>query len=317
MNTPVTLSQSQLMQLRQSYCSSVESGLSVLKASGPEIDTYLQGQITQDVNRLSETQGVYSAVLTPQGKPVSGLYLFKAEQQERILLVPHAAAEACVARLRRFSIGYQLRIGMVDSLQVLTVQGPETDRALAKAGLPQPGTQRLALAAADEELFVLRMPEAADDGVWIIAPQMRIAALAELLGNSIDGEALNGARIVQGSPRFGIDWDEKVHPLNANLAEMDGVSFDKGCYVGQEVTSRMHWRGGIRKRLYHVKMEHLPASLPAAVETTAAIGRISSAAASDDACFGIATLNIEAAESGQPLQLEDGTAITLLEPCHA
>jgi hypothetical protein len=313
-----SLSQPHITLLRESYCTCIDNGLSVLKASGPEIDTYLQGQITQDLGRLTDTQGIYSVVLTPQGKAVSELYLFNGRQEERIMLVPHAVAEASVARLRRFSIGYKLRIGRVDSMQILALQGPETDHALANAALPQPGRQRLSLArASDEELFVLRMPVAADDGVWIVAPEERIAAIARQLGNSMDEETLNDARIVQGSPRFGIDWNEKVHPMNANLAEMDGVSFDKGCYVGQEVTSRMHWRGGIRKRLYHIRMEQLPACLPAAIKTTAAIGQVTSAAASDEGCFGIAMLNIEAAESGQPLQLEDGSTVTLLEACHA
>ncbi|HKI61511.1 MAG TPA: tRNA-modifying protein YgfZ, partial [Mariprofundaceae bacterium] len=106
--------------------------------------------------------------------------------------------------------------------------------------------------------------------------------------------------------------------LNANLIEFNGVSFEKGCYVGQEITSRMHWRGGIKKKLYRVGIEEQPDSLPCPLFTTAKIGELKSAAIDHEgACTGIALLPVEVAESKAPLTLENGSIVTLHEACHA
>jgi folate-binding protein YgfZ len=121
-----------------------------------------------------------------------------------------------------------------------------------------------------------------------------------------------------GTPIFTRDWDESIHPLNANLIEMNGVSFDKGCYVGQEVTSRMHWRNGIKKKLYHV---HIYGELPIApcpIQTTITIGRLTSTATTPSGeHLGVAHLPIEIAESNTSLSLESGQSIEIIEACHA
>jgi len=312
----LTLAQQQL--LRQAYITCAETGFAVLTISGPEVRKYLQGQITQDIHQLTDTCAIYSALLTPQGKAVADLYLLASHHEEIMIIVPQPQADAAVARLRRFALGYQLRIGIADSLQLLAVQGPDIDRALTEAGLPAPDNTRLSVASsANGELFVMRLPDAADNGVWIIADTNNITTLQKHLGNRVEADVLEAARIAHGAPRFGRDWDETIHPLNANLVEMEGVSFTKGCYVGQEVTSRMHWRGGVRKRLYHLQLSALPPQLPFPVQTTVAIGQLTSAAATDEACFGIALLPIEVTESGQPLIMGDGSSVTLLGPCHA
>jgi len=125
-------------------------------------------------------------------------------------------------------------------------------------------------------------------------------------------------RIIRGMPDFGAEWNESVFPLNANLIEFDGVSFEKGCYVGQEVTSRMHWRGGIKKKLYRVAIDGSPDTLPCPIKSTANIGELHSAAINhENNCFGIAHLPIETVESQAQLYLENGAEISILEPCHA
>ncbi|MDX8395233.1 MAG: tRNA-modifying protein YgfZ, partial [Mariprofundaceae bacterium] len=100
--------------------------------------------------------------------------------------------------------------------------------------------------------------------------------------------------------------------------ELNGVSYEKGCYIGQEVTSRMHWRKSIKKRLYHVEITSLPTSLPCSILTTAKIGILTSASAyeGEKQAFGIAHLAINAVESGQPMQLEDGSIVRIIEVCH-
>ncbi|HCS12948.1 MAG TPA: folate-binding protein YgfZ [Zetaproteobacteria bacterium] len=293
---------------------------SVLKASGQGLREYLQGQITQDIARLKPEQGIHACLLSPQGKAVSELYILQAAGDELILLTPSYVATETVARLRRFALGYQMRIGIMDAYAVYSVQGTGATRALADIGLPEPGeTWRSRSRHPDEDVFALLMPKQ-PPGYWIIG---RHDWLAQRLSDRVSEDQCEALRIIRGLPRFGSEWDVSLHPLNANLIEFDGVSFDKGCYVGQEVTGRMHWRGGIKKKLYRVLLpdmqaEHPPQTLPCPVVSTGRIGELRSMAFDQDRqCFGIALLPISTVQEDMPLHLENGSVIRVLEPCHA
>lgn len=290
--------------------------LAVLKASGPKLRDYLQGQVTQDMRRLDAAHAIYAMALTPQGKAIADMFIAEGDAEALVLVTWRMHAEALVARLRRFAIGYTLRIGIVADMAVHSVQGPASASLLQAAGLPDPGPEALATASGGG-VQVLAMPEAAERGYWLVAPEARLDALSLEAGLAVDEDVIRCARIRRGHPVFGLDWDASLHPLNANLAEYHGVSFDKGCFVGQEVTSRMHWRGGIKYRLYRLALSSVPATLPAAIHTTAAVGTISSAMLdSDGAIYGIGRLPISIADGGAPLQLEDGSPVRIIAPCH-
>jgi len=303
------------LQLKEGHMLCLRNDYTIIKASGPKVGDYLQGQLTQDLSLLTPSQGIYSAILTPQGKAVSDLYLFRGNNEELIIVAPKVQAETLVGRLRQFAIGYELRCGIVDSLHLVSVQGEGSATFLEANGLPVPDKKPLATATVDgRECFVLRMTEAADDGFWIITDNPE-AVIGE---QQVDEPVMIAARIIYGIPTFGVDWDASLHPLNANLIEMGGVSFDKGCYVGQEVTSRMHWRGGIKKRLYRVRLESMPDAIPSAISTSVPIGSITSAAVDTDGrCFGIALLPIEVADGDAMLIDSYGQSVTLIEVCHA
>jgi len=260
----------------------------VIVIEGARVDDYLQGQITQDIARLTSDHLLYSALLTPQGKAVCDLWL-AADGDRRLLIAPTAACDAACARLRRFSLGYTLTIEVDASLLVWSLQGE--------------GSGQLAQHTA----HCWPMAEASSDGCWLIAdrtPEIDATLVAETV--------IETARIVHGTPRFGVDWCD--FPLNANLVERGGVSFDKGCFVGQEVTSRMQWRGGIRKTLAHFRLQQMPASLPMDIRTSAPIGQLTSAACDNSgACYGIGQLAIASLTNGDPLTLADGSTIEPLE----
>jgi len=290
---------------------------SVLKASGTGLRDYLQGQITQDIKRLTPDHAIHSCILTPQGKAVSDFYMLEGHHDELLILAPAAHAEATVARLRRFALGQDLRIGMVHALAVYSVQGAKAAQALADLGISEPESSWLCCSRHhDEDRFALVMPEQ-PRGYWVISD---IASMEALSNNDhqLDASEIEAMRIMRGMPLFGVEWDERTHPLNANLIEFEGVSFDKGCYVGQEVTSRMHWRGGIKKKLYRVTIEGKPESIPCPVNTSAHIGELKSAAIDHEHnCVGMAHLPISVAETDAPLRLENGTLIHIMEACHA
>ncbi len=290
---------------------------SVLKASGANIRDYLQGQITQDMGRLTSGQGIHACVLTPQGKAISELYMLEGNNGEIIMLTPKNYAIATVTRLRQFALGYQVRIGIVEDRSVLGIAGAHAAGGLRDINLAEPGEAWLAVRHSDADAHVMLMP-ASPRGFWMIAQRSRIdAILQQIQAGRIEANEMEAMRIIHGLPMFGVEWDAGIHPLNANMIEFAGVSFEKGCYVGQEVTSRMHWRKGIRKRLYRVEIDGRPAALPCPVFSKNRIGELRSAALNhEQRCFGIALLPIATVESDALLRLEGGASVHALEACH-
>ncbi len=310
------LSKEDCSALRDGYLASVRDEYAIIKASGATIRDYLQGQITQDIDRLSHSQGIYSVILTPQGKPISDLYIVFGHGDELIIIVRRDYSEALVGRLRQFALGHEVRIGIVNSMKLISIQGGGCDELLHNLKLSIPAENHLSTASeAGREAFVIRMAEAADIGAWVVSDDSE--ALLERCESSVGEPVIRAARIIKGMPTFGIDWNETVFPLNANLIEFEGVSFEKGCYVGQEVTSRMQWRGGIKKKLYRVQLESLPARLPSPLSTTVEVGSVFSAAMDNEKVFGIAHLPIALVESGTPLIDSEGDAVEIIEACHA
>jgi len=303
--------------LQTGYAVAYRHDWCVLKASGSGVRDYLQGQITQDMGKLTVVQGIHACALTPQGKNVSELYLLEGNGDELILLTPRDCAVATVARLRQFALGHPLRIGIVDEWSALDIQGAHAPDGLQYFDLPKPENGWLATHHTDD-IYVITMLEHIYS-FWVVGNRSKLDAVLESSNPArLDPDELEALRIIRGIPRFGVDWNEKVYPMNANLIEFNGVDFNKGCYVGQEIISRMHWRGGIKKRFYRVKLGGAPEALPCPVCTTAKIGMLTSAATdAENICFGIAHLPIEVAESNAALSLANDTTVHVIAACHA
>ncbi|MFQ5581148.1 MAG: YgfZ/GcvT domain-containing protein [Mariprofundaceae bacterium] len=304
-------------RLLNSYCIGRRPSWAVLKASGSTIREYLQGQITQDISRLTHQQGIHACILTPQGKAVSELYVLEGHRDELVLLVPSQSAIKTVARLRQFLLGHEVCVGVVDELAIYALQGAHASQGIADFALPESGDSWLTTTRQDDtDIFVLTMP-ADPRGFWVVANRVLFDAQLKGSDKLTDETEFEAMRIIRGFPRFGVEWDESLHPLNANLLDLDGISFDKGCYVGQEVTSRMHWRGTIRKKLYRVQIDRPPADIPCPIITQTQVGELRSAAIDPEGqCFGIALLSVETVESGADLHLEDGSHVSILGACH-
>jgi len=303
--------------LLNNFAISKRSRWAVLKASGPTVREYLQGQITQDMTKLTSELGIHACLLTPQGKAVSELYIIEAHNNELLLLTPSSHAEATVARLRQFALGHQLRMGWVKSLVICSLQGAHAHDLLNDFGINEPDNKWLATSSKPgEDTFAIVMPDK-PHGFWVISSPANIERVFEK-HEQVDENEMEAMRIIRGFPDFGVEWDESLHPLNANLIEFDGVSFEKGCYVGQEITARMNWRGGIKKRLYRVSIDGKPETLPCPIRTTVNIGELKSAAINhENSCLGIALLPIDVAKPDSQLTLENGAVVTILEVCHA
>lgn len=222
----------------------------VLALAGADVRTFLQGIITQDIESLTPTHSIYSALLSAQGKFVCDFFLI--EQPEEIWL---ECAKAHAAKLYRLLHLYKLRAEVKISertgeLHVSAVMG-DTD----KLALPRtPGrTERFH----DGVITVLVDPRHAELGARVIAP----AGEGEtwLIQRGFDHATPKDYvqhRIHLGIPEGDTDnVPDKTLLLENGFEELHGVSFNKGCYVGQEVTARTKHRANLHKLLHIVEAE--------------------------------------------------------------
>ncbi|MDX8377546.1 MAG: hypothetical protein R8L53_05940 [Mariprofundales bacterium] len=256
---------------------------------------YLQGQITQDVTILSPKQAIFAALLSPHGKTIAELYVIDASNQQipaLYLLVPSHKQDAVIKRLQRFVLRDDVSIQHADDIYLYTLQC----LAMKEYNSLLTNQNRYSCVWQDE-LCIIRQAECCADGVWVLSPKHLNVANSHI-DNNTALLAWDMARIIYGTPRFGVDWDEADIPLNAGLTRREGVSFSKGCYVGQEIISRMHCRDGVRKCLLHIRANQL-IIVGQEVHTTSKVGVLTSVAYDDkqQCWFAIARLPLSCIQS--------------------
>ncbi len=189
----------------------------VLGLSGPDAREFLQGLVTQDVRKVEAASPSYAALLTPQGKILFDFLMY--EQDGTLLLdTPARLREPLARRLSLYRLRAKVEIAPRDDLAIVW-SADGTSPAL------------------------LRDPRVASLGYRAIMPR----------GASEDGaEHYRAVRLALGVPEGEDFGQDRMFALDADLDELGGVAFDKGCYVGQELTARMKHRGTARKRLLPV-----------------------------------------------------------------
>ncbi len=222
----------------------------VLAISGEEARTFLQGLISNDINKVTEDRAIYAALLTPQGKCLFDFFV--AQLEDRLLLdVESDRLPALAQRLTMYKLRAQVDITDVSGdFSVAALLGAS---ALGELGL---GDSRGEARAADDGVVFVdpRLPAL---GARVILPKASAVAVLETqgfeAGTSEDYEHMRfAAGVPEGSVEFGVD---KSPLLELGFEELGGVDFDKGCFVGQELTARMKYRGLVRKRMMPVTFD--------------------------------------------------------------
>jgi tRNA-modifying protein YgfZ len=205
----------------------------VVCVSGADATAFLQGLLTNDVERLAPGEARYAALLTPQGKILFDMIVVRAHGDEPSYLIDCAAAQA--ADLAK-------RLGFYKLRAKVSIADESADRAVAAIWGEEPPSMDEGLVYAD--------PRDSRLGSRAILPRPIAAAIGS--EHASEYEAL---RIAVGAPKGGVDFAYgDAFPHDANFDLLHGVDFDKGCYVGQEVVSRMQHRGTARKRVARVKL---------------------------------------------------------------
>jgi folate-binding protein YgfZ len=271
----------------------------VVKVAGEDARNFLNGLVTTDVDRLKPGLGRFGALLTPQGKIIVDFLITEAPAAHGggfLIDCPKALADGLATKLKFYKLRAKVTVeNLSDSLGVLA----------AWDGQPVAQPDLAFADPRDEKL-----------GTRILIPEDLKQKLSDLIGAElVDAADYEAHRIALGVPRGGLDFMySDAFPHETNMDRLAGVDFDKGCYVGQEVVSRMQHRGTARTRSVKVLLDDLsPEPGVSVLAGDKPVGTMGSSAQGK----GIALVRIDrvadAIDAGQPLTA-GGLVLKLAEP---
>src|SRR6266568_8205287 len=215
----------------------------VVKVDGEDVRRFLNGLLTSDVTKVAPGAPRYAAMLTPQGKIIVDCIVVEAPAKDSggfFLDCPRARATALVDRLNFYKLRAKLLVE--DLSEILGVMGAWNGSGATGCGLAYP----------DPRLAALGMR-------IMLRPHLVEQAARELGAELADAAAYETHRIALGVPRGDVDFAYgDAFPHEADLDQLGGVDFAKGCYVGQEVVSRIEHRGIARTRAVALRYDGAP-----------------------------------------------------------
>jgi folate-binding protein YgfZ len=291
--------------------------LGLLSLAGDDRKGWLQGQVTNDIKEL--TPGTFSSfcLCSPTGHLQSVLDAWALPDQF-LLTCPRETLQAVMERVERMVVLEDVRVeNLTSRYRLFTIQGPAATRGLgAILELPKldAGTAQIGKAT----VFVARSDRTGSGGwdVWIPkTARSAVATVADAFAK-ISREALAIARLEAGFPQWGSDMNEKTLPPELGPAfEARTVSYNKGCYTGQEVLMRMHSRGHTNRTWVALQSED-PLEIGATVvhPRRPEAGIVTSAVYSPDYGYiGGAMLRNEAASPGDQVKVRTERGETVAE----
>jgi len=274
----------------------------VVKVAGDDARRFLNGLVTNDMTKVSPDHPRFAALLTPQGKIIADFVVAEAPAEDGggfFLDAPKALIGTLVEKLNF----YKLRAKVIceDLSQVLGVMAVWDGKGDSEYGLSFTDPRLAALGAR-----------------IMLPPHLAGEAAADLGATLATADAYEAHRIALGVPRGGLDFTyADTFPHEADMDQLNGVDFEKGCYVGQEVVSRVEHRASARSRVVPIAYDdYSPLPGIPVMAGDKQVGQLGSTAKG----LGLALLRLDrvndAMASGTPLSA-GGIAIRAVKPAWA
>lgn len=275
--------------------------LAPLRIAGSDAPAFLQGQLSADVAQLPPGICQLASLNSAQGR-VQAVLTLVGDEDGYLALVPVTMIEAVAARLRKYIL--RSKVTLTDLRDTLPITAASRED-LIRAGLPVP--ERPAACSTGERVRVLRWHE----------PGSGLPPRFLILGGSqatAPDPAVNAhwrlAEIRAGLPQVLPETHEAFVAQMLNLDLLGGIAFDKGCYTGQEIVARTHYRGAIKRRMFRFAAAcppPAPGTRVLAAGTHA--GDIVDAAPTPAGCELLAVVTLAAREAALELAGEPGVAL--------
>jgi folate-binding protein YgfZ len=230
------------------YCELRDSGL--ISVSGPDAATFLHTQLTSDVTGIQGERVQYSGYCSPKGRLLATLLLWRTAD-EILLELPGVSADSIRARLAKYVLRSRVTLGdAAQRFRLYGIAGPQAQSIAATLTGVAPAEAHhivsrdaYALACLSSRRYLL----------------LSSAAGAQALEGTIGAPRLDPGEWAHMDVEDGVPWitpdtEDRFVPQMVNLDLLGGLSFDKGCYPGQEIVARMHYLGRLKQRMYRVKV---------------------------------------------------------------
>jgi folate-binding protein YgfZ len=296
------------------------SDLALIRARGAEALSFLNTQLSNDLLKLDAERSLLAAWCNAKGRAIAVFRVFR-RGDDCLLQLPAEIRDDVLERLRRFVLRAKVVLESADEELVrIGVAGPRAPSLVRAAAGFVPGVSDACLTR--HEVTVLRLP-GPHARFEIVAPVHAAKALwLEVARHAVPAgaETWTWFDILAGLPQVYAATREQFVPQMLNLDLIGGVSFDKGCYPGQEIVARLHHRGGLKQRLYRARVQVCAAPPPPGTPVYAAdlagqpAGAVVSAASSPQGgCDLLAVIQIQSVEHGHRLHLgpEQGADLVL------
>lgn len=233
-----------------------------LEVSGTEAERFLNGMVTNDVAKLSAGAWMLAAFPNVQGRLIGFARFLRRAPDSFLLDTDRATHARLLAALERFTLAGDFFVRDRDAETILiSIQGaraPALIGSLFGAEAASVGRNRIASAGGqDGQITIVRDTHTGEDGFDLFVETDHAPALwkafVEAGAHAVGDDALEILRIEAGLPRYGADMSDANVVLETGLDE--AVSFTKGCYLGQEIIARIHFRGHVARRLAGLRFE--------------------------------------------------------------
>ncbi len=226
------------------------SHLRFIRVSGVDAEIFLQGQFTSDIRNVSEKHHQMGGYCTPKGRMLANFRIF-SHQDAYILQLPNCVHEAVLKRLTMYVMRSQVVIEDISDQTVAIALAGECSADLLSTAfdtIPQvPGDS-----VQESGISLMKLP-GPSPRFEIFGQPSRIEKLWQGFSNqanTTNSEIWSLLEIRSGVPTVYTNTVEAFVPQMLNMQLIDGISFDKGCYVGQEVVARMKYLGELKRRMH-------------------------------------------------------------------
>ena len=214
------------------------SHLAAIEVIGDDASQFLQGQLTCNVNELTETKASIAAFCNPKGRAISTLLIIKIPSGF-LLILPRSLLDKVINKLQMYVL--RSKVKLTDKTNELTIIGLSCSEPAA-TGLDLPNDDFHCSHSGNQ--ILVKLPSTYPRFLCITNAGDTLQGFVE--GKEQEWRYLD---ISCGFPWFELDQSEKYIPQALNIDQLGGISFNKGCYTGQEIVARTHYLGQIKRQL--------------------------------------------------------------------
>jgi len=307
----------QYRALREGCALFDRSGFELLEMPGEDRERFLNGRVTCEVKGLEPGSGIYGFVTSAKGRVLADLSVLALDDRFWLVLAPGKGGEIR-ENFEKYVLADRVEMRLDEDLVSVGLAGPGAVDLLADLGeVPsQPRAHRKIEVGVQEARLVREV----DLGVptfslWLprVGAEEALEVLLAKGAVAVGEEAVEILRVEAGRPLFGQDFGPENFPQETGLDE-EAVSYTKGCYLGQEVVARIHYRGGVNRHLRGLKLSAEAETGSELLLEGRAVGTLTSTVDSprEEGWIGLAILH-DRAEPGAVLEVEGSGSTTVVE----